>query len=132
MVLALVLLPALGDSIGPRRTGVAAAPLEARAVAVAIAVTLAKVAGFVAVMYIVGRRVIPRVLHAVAARMRELFRLAVLAIALGVAFGAAKLFGVSFALGAFFAGVCSASRSFSTARPRRPCRCAKPSPCCSS
>ena len=104
MVLALVLLPALGDSIAPAQDGVAAAPLEARAVAVAIAVTLAKVAGFVAVMYIVGRRVIPRVLHAVAEE-RELFRLAVLAIALGVAFGAAKLFGVSFALGAFFAGV---------------------------
>ena len=69
-----------------------------------IGVTIAKVAGFVAVMYFVGRRVIPRVLHAVAEE-RELFRLAVLAIALGVAFGAAKLFGVSFALGAFFAGM---------------------------
>ncbi len=55
-------------------------------------------------MYVVGRRVIPRVLDAVA-QERELFRLAVLAIALGVAFGAAKLFGVSFALGAFFAGM---------------------------
>jgi CPA2 family monovalent cation:H+ antiporter-2 len=58
----------------------------------------------VAIMYVVGRRVIPRVLDAVA-QERELFRLAVLAIALGVAFGAAKLFGVSFALGAFFAGI---------------------------
>jgi CPA2 family monovalent cation:H+ antiporter-2 len=70
----------------------------------AIGVTIAKVAGFVALMYVIGRRVIPRVLHAVA-QERELFRLAVLAIALGVAFGAAKLFGVSFALGAFFAGM---------------------------
>ena len=54
----------------------------------------------------VGRRVIPWLLHYVAhTGSRELFRLAVLAIALGVAFGAAELFGVSFALGAFFAGM---------------------------
>ncbi len=57
-------------------------------------------------MLVVGRRVIPWVLHYVAhTGSRELFRLAVLAIALGVAFGAAKLFGVSLALGAFFAGM---------------------------
>jgi CPA2 family monovalent cation:H+ antiporter-2 len=92
MVLALVLLPALGDS------------LDAASIAVAVGVTVAKVTGFVAVMYLVGRRIIPRVLHAVAEE-RELFRLAVLAIALGVAFAAATLFGVSFALGAFFAGM---------------------------
>ncbi|HEU4516254.1 MAG TPA: YbaL family putative K(+) efflux transporter [Steroidobacteraceae bacterium] len=104
MVLALVLLPALGDSLGPAGEGDAPAPLDAGTVAVAVGITIAKVAGFVAVMYVVGRRVIPRVLHAVA-QERELFRLAVLAIALGVAFGAAKLFGVSFALGAFFAGM---------------------------
>ena len=104
MVLALVLLPALGDSLGPGDDGSAPAGLDAGTVAVAVGITIAKVAGFVAVMYVVGRRVIPRVLHAVA-QERELFRLAVLAIALGVAFGAAKLFGVSFALGAFFAGM---------------------------
>ena len=103
MVFALVLLPALGDSIGPR-TAAWQRRRGCRAIAVAVGVTIAKVAGFVAVMYVVGRRVIPRVLHAVAEE-RELFRLAVLAIALGVAFGAAKLFGVSFALGAFFAGM---------------------------
>ncbi|GLS36048.1 hypothetical protein GCM10010869_16370 [Mesorhizobium tianshanense] len=57
-------------------------------------------------MLVVGRRVIPWILHYVAhTGSRELFRLAVLAIALGVAFGAAKLFGVSLALGAFFAGM---------------------------
>ena len=57
-------------------------------------------------MLIVGRRVIPWILHYVAhTGSRELFRLAVLAIALGAAFGAAELFGVSFALGAFFAGM---------------------------
>ena len=69
-------------------------------------ITLAKVVAFVAVMLIVGRRVIPWILHYVAhTGSRELFRLAVLAIALGVAFGAATLFDVSFALGAFFAGM---------------------------
>ena len=57
-------------------------------------------------MLVVGRRVIPWLLHYVAhTGSRELFRLAVLAIALGVAFGAAMLFDVSFALGAFFAGM---------------------------
>ena len=57
-------------------------------------------------MLIVGKRVIPWILHYVAhTGSRELFRLAVLAIALGVAFGAATLFDVSFALGAFFAGM---------------------------
>ena len=101
MVLALVLLPALGEAIGGTHDGAA---LEGRAIAAAVGVTIAKVAAFVAVMYFIGRRVIPRVLDAVA-QERELFRLAVLAIALGVAFGAAKLFGVSFALGAFFAGM---------------------------
>jgi CPA2 family monovalent cation:H+ antiporter-2 len=101
MVLVLVLLPVLGDWLGPKDG--AAAP-DARAIAIAIGITLAKVAGFVALILVVGRRVIPWVLHSVA-QQRELFRLAVLAIALGVAFGAAKLFGVSFALGAFFAGI---------------------------
>ena len=66
----------------------------------------AKAAGFVAVMLVVGRRLVPWILHHIAhTGSRELFRLAVLAIALGVAFGAAKLFGVSLALGAFFAGM---------------------------
>ena len=65
-------------------------------------------------MVIVGRRVIPWVLHYVAhTGSRELFRLAVLAIALGVAFGAAELFGVSFALGAFFAGMILAESQLS-------------------
>src|SRR5688572_28292078 len=104
MVFALVLLPALGDSLASAAGANAAAPADVAGIAKAVGITIAKVAGFVAVMYVVGRRVIPQVLHAVAEE-RELFRLAVLAIALGVAFGAAKLFGVSFALGAFFAGM---------------------------
>lgn len=71
-----------------------------------ILLTMAKVAAFIAMMMIVGRRVIPWTLHYIAhTGSRELFRLGVLAIALGFAFGAAKLFGVSFALGAFFAGM---------------------------
>ena len=71
-----------------------------------VGLTLVKIAAFVGFMMIVGRRAIPWSLHAVAhTGNRELFRLAVLAIALGVALGSAYLFGVSLALGAFFAGM---------------------------
>ncbi len=102
MVLTLVLLPALGDIL----KGDTAAAGGWQAVALPVMITLGKVAAFVAFMLIVGRRVIPWVLHYVAhTGSRELFRLAVLAIALGVAFAAATLFDVSFALGAFFAGM---------------------------
>jgi CPA2 family monovalent cation:H+ antiporter-2 len=100
MVLALVLLPALAPVLK------AGATLSLSALALPIAITLGKVAAFVAIMLIVGKRVIPWILHYVAhTGSRELFRLSVLAIALGVAFGAAMLFDVSFALGAFFAGM---------------------------
>ena len=108
MVLALVLLPALAGAVnghgGLERDWVATRlDLDIGGM---LALTFAKVAAFVAFMLIVGRRVIPWILHTVAHMgSRELFRLAVLAIALGVAFGAAKLFGVSLALGAFFAGM---------------------------
>ena len=102
-VVALVLLPPLS---GLLRDTPGAGPLDPAALAVTIAITLGKVAAFIALMLIVGRRVIPALLHYVAhTGSRELFRLAVLAVALGVAFGAAELFGVSFALGAFFAGM---------------------------
>jgi CPA2 family monovalent cation:H+ antiporter-2 len=74
--------------------------------ALQLLVTLLKVGIFVTVMLLVGRRVIPWLMHYTAhTGSRELFRLAVYALAIGVAFGAAKLFDVSFALGAFFAGV---------------------------
>jgi CPA2 family monovalent cation:H+ antiporter-2 len=100
MVLALVLLPALAPML---KGGAAAGWMT---LALPLAITLGKVAAFVAVMLLVGKRVIPWILHYVAhTGSRELFRLAVLAIALGVAFGAAALFDVSFALGAFFAGM---------------------------
>jgi K+:H+ antiporter len=102
MVLTLVLLPALA----PLLKAGAAATFNLAALALPIAITLGKVVAFVAIMLIVGKRVIPWILHYVAhTGSRELFRLSVLAIALGVAFGAAMLFGVSFALGAFFAGM---------------------------
>ncbi|TIP22794.1 MAG: Kef family K(+) transporter [Mesorhizobium sp.] len=111
MVLALVLLPALAGVLGGQEhveahsSGLLSLPASYGVWGV-VGITLAKVAAFVIVMLVVGRRVIPWVLHYVAhTGSRELFRLAVLAIALGVAFGAAKLFGVSLALGAFFAGM---------------------------
>jgi len=72
----------------------------------AITLTLGKVAAFIVVMLVVGRKVIPLILHYVAhTGSRELFRLAVLSIALGFAYLATELFGVSLALGAFFAGM---------------------------
>ena len=99
MVLALVLLPAL--AVATAGNGV-----PATRILFTLLVTLAKVSVFVAIMLIVGRRVIPWLMHFTAhTGSRELFRLAVYAIALGVAYGAAHLFGVSFALGAFFAGM---------------------------
>jgi CPA2 family monovalent cation:H+ antiporter-2 len=102
MVVALVLLPALAESMGTTGDG---AP-GAGSIAGSLGLTLLKVGAFVALMMVVGRRAIPWVLERVAGfGSRELFTLSVLAIALGVAFGSAKLFGVSFALGAFFAGM---------------------------
>ncbi|MGE3968966.1 MAG: YbaL family putative K(+) efflux transporter [Dongiaceae bacterium] len=106
MVLTLVLLPALAGLAGGGEATAGGEPLGMRSILITIGVTLAKVGGFVALMFVVGRRVIPWILHYVAhSGSRELFRLAVLAVALGVAFGASELFGVSFALGAFFAGM---------------------------
>jgi len=99
MVLALVLLPAAALVASSGNV-----PLSR--MAFSLLVTLAKVSIFVAVMLLVGRRVIPWLMHHTARTgSRELFRLAVYAIAIGVAFSAAKLFDVSFALGAFFAGM---------------------------
>jgi CPA2 family monovalent cation:H+ antiporter-2 len=119
MVLALVLLPALAGLLGGEDTGGAGAAMLLGmrfdfGVWGVLGLTLAKVAAFVVLMLVVGRRVIPWVLHYVAhTGSRELFRLAVLAIALGVAFGAAHLFGVSLALGAFFAGMMMAESELS-------------------
>ena len=103
MVLALVALPALAPLLAPDGTNGVTSTNE---IALTLGITVLKVIAFFAVMMLVGRRVIPWILHYIAhTGSRELFRLGVLTIALGVAFGAAKLFGVSFALGAFFAGM---------------------------
>lgn len=108
MVLALVMLPPLAR-IATNPEGA-----DLMAIAQPLAATLFKVAGFVMFMLVIGRRVIPHVLHwVVHTGSRELFRLAVLAIALGVAFGAAFVFEVSFALGAFFAGMILGETSLS-------------------
>ncbi|MGJ4925695.1 YbaL family putative K(+) efflux transporter [Bradyrhizobium sp. HKCCYLS2038] len=109
MVLALVLIPAFASLQNGDNGAVAADPLAARfglGLTGVLLLTFAKIGVFMAVMLLVGRRLIPWILHYVAhTGSRELFRLAVLAIALGVAFGSTKLFGVSLALGAFFAGM---------------------------
>jgi monovalent cation:H+ antiporter-2, CPA2 family len=102
MVLTLVLLPAFAGVLGGKGAGTT----DLAGVATAAALTIGKIAAFVAIMLIVGKRLIPSVLHYMAhTGSRELFRLAVFVIALGAAFAAAELFGVSFALGAFFAGM---------------------------
>jgi monovalent cation:H+ antiporter-2, CPA2 family len=104
MVLALVILPAVAPLMSAGEDGVA--QVQPNELAISLAITLLKVATFVAVMLIGGRRLIPAILHHIAhTGSRELFRLGVLTIALGVAFAAAHLFGVSLALGAFFAGM---------------------------
>jgi CPA2 family monovalent cation:H+ antiporter-2 len=100
MVLTLVLLPALTGVLGgdlPNNSG---------SLWSALGITIGKVILFIGLMLIVGVRFFPWLLSRVERTgSRELFTLAVIALALGVAFGSAKLFGVSFALGAFFAGV---------------------------
>ncbi|HEY3145002.1 MAG TPA: cation:proton antiporter, partial [Dongiaceae bacterium] len=104
MVAVLVLLPPLAHIYLAIDAGGAQPVLGD--LALTLAITLGKVAAFVAIMLVLGRRVVPWILHYIAhTGSRELFRLAVLSIALGIAFGAAALFGVSFALGAFFAGM---------------------------
>jgi CPA2 family monovalent cation:H+ antiporter-2 len=108
MVLALVLLPPLAGLLGGNAKEVSdpVAQFLGLGLTGVILLTFAKVVIFVVLILVVGKRFIPWVLHSTAhTGSRELFRLAVLAVVLGVAFGAAKLFGVSFALGAFFAGM---------------------------
>lgn len=102
-VLALVMMPVIAGVFGPEANGKAH---SVGSVLASIGWTFVQLGLFVTVMLVVGRRVIPWVLERIAGTgSRELFTLSVLAIALGVAFGAATLFGVSFALGAFFAGM---------------------------
>lgn len=109
MVLTLVLLPALAGFLGGKES-----PQGSAGLGLTLLFTLGKVTAFVAVMLLIGRRFIPWMLERVVwTGSRELFRLGVLATALGVAYGASQLFGVSFALGAFFAGMVLAESEFS-------------------
>ncbi len=112
MVLALVLLPALAELLGghaPSGAHGAAMPLP-----LTIALTLLQVGAFAAMAIFLGPKVVPWLLIRVARTgSRELFTLTVLALALGIAFGSAQIFGVSFALGAFFAGVVMSESSLS-------------------
>lgn len=100
MVVVLVLLPALAGPLGGKATGGEGNLWSS------LAITLGEVAVFIGLMLVVGRKVFPWFLWQVArTNSRELFTLCVIAAALGIAYGSAKLFGVSFALGAFFAGM---------------------------
>ncbi len=113
MVMVLVLLPALAGVLTAAGGG-AASTTPASEIWETVGLTLAKVTTFVVLMLVVGRRVLPKALWWVARTgSRELFTLGVVAVALGVAFGAAKLFDVSFALGAFFAGMMMRESEFS-------------------
>ncbi|CAG2136961.1 Putative cation/proton antiporter YbaL [Cupriavidus yeoncheonensis] len=110
-VLVLVLLPPLAGILGGS-TGAEAA--EATSLWTTIALTLLQVGAFIALMLVAGRRVLPWFLWLVARTgSRELFTLAVIASAIGIAYGAAQLFSVSFALGAFFAGMVMRESEFS-------------------
>ena len=112
MVLALVLIPTFAVALGGS-TGDDAHAGE-HGLFATVAITLVKVGAFVALALVVGPRVMPWILRQAARTgSRELFTLATLALALGIAFGSAKLFGVSFALGAFFAGVVASESSLS-------------------
>ncbi len=109
MVLALVMIPALSNVLGGHGEVLSTAQIFTM-----LAITLGKVIAFIAVMLIFGKRAIPWILKRIAATgSRELFGLSVLAIALGFALGSTYLFGVSFALGAFFAGMMLAESELS-------------------
>ncbi len=109
MVLALVLLPAAAELLTD-----GGAALSATDLLIDLGLTMGKVILFVAIVMMVGPRVVPWLLSQVArVGSRELFTLAVLAVALGIAYGSAVLFGVSFALGAFFAGLVLSESRFS-------------------
>ncbi|WP_298626401.1 cation:proton antiporter [uncultured Zoogloea sp.] len=111
MVLVLVLLPALAPLLGGNDAAPAA---DASTLALTVGITFAKVAAFIATMLVVGRRAFPRLLWLVARTgSRELFTLCVVAAAVGVAYASALLFDVSFALGAFFAGMMMRESEFS-------------------
>ncbi|MFG1175166.1 YbaL family putative K(+) efflux transporter [Erwiniaceae bacterium CAU 1747] len=99
MVLALVLLPAIAGMFEEGNASISLVLFD-------LLLTIGKVVAFMVLMMVVGRRVVPWILaRSAATGSRELFTLSVLALALGIAFGAVEFFDVSFALGAFFAGM---------------------------
>jgi CPA2 family monovalent cation:H+ antiporter-2 len=105
MVLVLVLLPALSVWLGDNAE-VSAEAAGNRSLLITLAFTLVQVSVFIALMLVVGKRLFPWLLWQIAGTgSRELFTLCVIAAAVGIAYGSAELFGVSFALGAFFAGM---------------------------
>lgn len=109
-IFALVMLPAFAEMLAPA----SAQPLAAISVWKEVGKTLLQVSAFVAVMLIVGKRVLPYLLWQVAQTgSRELFTLAVITTAIGIAYGASELFNVSFAIGAFFAGTVMRESEFS-------------------
>ncbi|MCO8047793.1 cation:proton antiporter [Acinetobacter towneri] len=110
MVLALVLLPATAVLLG----GQAIDNASDENIWLTLGLTLLKVSGFIAFMLIVGKRLVPFIMQIVARLgSRELFTLTVVAAAVSIAFGAYKIFGVSMALGAFFAGMVVKESDFS-------------------
>jgi len=105
-VVVLVLLPPLAEFLGGGPAEGEAAVESSRSLPVVLLLTLARVGGFIVFMLVVGRRLFPWMLWVVAKTgSRELFTLCVIAAAVGIAYGSSALFGVSFALGAFFAGM---------------------------
>jgi CPA2 family monovalent cation:H+ antiporter-2 len=113
-VMVLVILPAIAASLGGSAAGPEQAAAASRGLPASLAITLGQVGVFVALMLLVGRRVLPWLLWQVSGSgSRELFTLAVIAVGLGIAYGAAVIFGVSFALGAFFAGMVMRESSLS-------------------
>src|SRR5690606_1853831 len=109
IVLALVLIPALA----PDATTTAEA--NSGSMWISLGIAIGKIVAFLIFMLVVGKRALPWLLGIVArTRSRELFTLSVFVVAVGVAFGAAHLFGISFALGAFFAGMMIRESDFSS------------------
>ena len=114
MVLAMVLLPTWAQIRSEVVNGQSITVLQMQDVGLATVLTLGKVALFAGVMMVAGKRVVPWVLHRVVHMgSRELFRLCVLAIVLGVAYAASAVFGISVALGALFAGLIMAESELS-------------------
>ncbi|HHI9461291.1 TPA: cation:proton antiporter, partial [Legionella anisa] len=109
MVVVLILLPPLSQWLGNSPSVSIHKPLW-----FVLGLTLIKVSTFIALMFLVGRRFFPKLLwHVARTGSRELFTLCVVTAAISIAYGAAKLFGVSFALGAFFAGMIMRESAFS-------------------